>query len=98
MWGKVTSLDKSVFLTQQGFRYNYGKEFRDKNLSRLDQGVLKVGDFSGNKEKRNLVGLIAIHVDDLLISGNGSFLKYMAEMEENSKLIVLRKMARCTSE
>ena len=33
--------------------------------------------FFENKEKRNAIGLIAIHVDDLLISGNGPFLKYM---------------------
>ena len=35
--GKVTSLDKSVFWTQQGFRYNYGKDFRDKNLINSNQ-------------------------------------------------------------
>ena len=43
--GGVKSLDKSVFWTQQGSKYNYGKDFRDKNLLNSDQWIFKVIDF-----------------------------------------------------
>ena len=39
----------------------------------------KVNDFSETNEKRNAIGLVAVHVDDLLISGIGAFLKYITQ-------------------
>ena len=30
-----------------------------------------------NEDKRTVMGLIAIHVDDLLISGSGNFIEYI---------------------
>ena len=62
-------------MTQQGFKYEYGEEFRDKNLLNLDQGIFKINDFFETNERRYVIGLVAIHVDDLLISGSGAFLK-----------------------
>ena len=68
----VNSLDKSVFFrTQQGFGYGYGKGFRDQNTPYLYNGILKVeGDFE-TSEQRIVIGIVAIHVGDFLISRNG---------------------------
>ena len=43
------------------------------NSPSLDKGVLKVGAIPPTREQRNALGVIAIQVDDLLISG-GDFL------------------------
>ena len=73
--GKVASLDKSVFFwTQEGFSYEYGRKFRDPNKTNLDKNEFKVNGNFPNEDKRTAMGLIAIHVDDLLISGSGTFL------------------------
>ena len=72
--GKVTSLDKSVFFwTQEGFSYEYGRKYRDPNKTNLDKNEFKVNENFSNEEKRTAMGLIAIHVDDLLISGSDIF-------------------------
>ena len=97
---RVTSLGKSVFFwTQQVFSYGYGKELRDKNLLNLDQWILKINEFFETNEKRDVIGLIAIHVDDLSISGSETFIRYITQrMKENSRRIAMRKMKRPTSE
>ena len=50
--------------------------FRDKNTSNLDKGILKVGE---DDEQRNVIGFIAIHVGDLLISRGEMFTEYIAQ-------------------
>ena len=48
------------------------------NSPNLDKGILKV---RGNVEtigKRKVLGIIAIHVDGLLISGSGVFIAYIS--------------------
>ena len=77
---KLLPLDKSVFFwTQQGFGYGYGKGFRDQNTPNLDKGALKVGECSETIEHRDVIGIIAIHVDDLLISGSGMVIEYITQ-------------------
>ena len=67
--GEVTALDKSVFFwTQQGFDYGYEKGFRDQNNTNLDKGIFKANEDFDTSERRNVIGIIAIHVGDLLIS------------------------------
>ena len=73
----VTSLDKSVFFwTQQGFDYGYGVKFRDPNPPNLDKGILKINENFEAIDKRKVLGIISIHVDDLLISGSIDFNDY----------------------
>ena len=69
VWG-VTTLDKSVFFrTQQGFGYGYGKGPRDQNTPNLDKGVLMANEDFETSDQRDVIGIVAIHVGDLLISG-----------------------------
>ena len=76
----VTSLDKSVFFgTQQGFDYGYGKGVRDQNTPNLDKGILKANQDFETSEQRNAIGIIAIRVDDLLVSGNGMSVVYISQ-------------------
>ena len=50
--GEVTSLDKSVsFWTRQSFKYEYGRDVRDKNPMNLDQGVFEINDFPKQMEE-----------------------------------------------
>ena len=82
MWGEggVTPLDKSVFFwTQQGFYYGYGVGFRGENTSNLDSGILKVGENFETREQRKAIGIIAIHVGDLLISWSEMSIEYIAQ-------------------
>ena len=68
--GGSYSLDKSVFFwTQHVFGYEYGGGFRDPNSPNLDNGILKVIENFETIEQRKVLGVIAIHVEDLLISG-----------------------------
>ena len=43
----------------------------------LTKNEFKVNENFPNGEKRTAMGLIAIHVDDLLISGSDTFLEYI---------------------
>ena len=66
---KVTAMDKSVFFwAQQGFGYGYGGKFRDPNSPSHDKEILKANGNFGNIDKSKVLGLIAIRVEDLLIS------------------------------
>ena len=78
--GKVTSLAKSEFYRPQlGFGYGYWVKFRDQNSPNIDKGILKVsGNFEAT-EQRKALGIIAIHVDDLLISGGDVFTAYISK-------------------
>ena len=93
---ECTSLDKSVsFWTQQVFGYGYGKGFRDQNTSTLDNGILTTNEDFETSGERDVIGIIAIHVGDLLISGNGMFAEYITHrMEENWRRRAIRKMKR----
>ena len=78
--GKVTSVDKSVFFwTHQGFGYGYGKGFRGQNTPNLGNGILKVGEGFETRERRVVIGIIAIRVEDLLISGSEVFIEYITQ-------------------
>ena len=55
-----------------GFGYGYGKGFRGQNTSNLDKGILKANEDFDTSAQRDVIGIIAIHVGDLLISGDGS--------------------------
>ena len=44
--------------------------FRDPNSPNLDNGISEVNGNFETSEKRNVLGAIAIHVDDLLIPGS----------------------------
>ena len=69
--GKVASLDKSVsFWTKEGFSYDYGRNYRDPNRANLGNNEFKANGNFLEETKRNVIGLIAIHVGDLLISGS----------------------------
>ena len=71
------SLDKSVlFPDSKKLDYEYGAGFRDKNTSNLDQGVLKLNENFETDERRKVTGPIAIHVDDILVSGSEMFVEY----------------------
>merc|ERR1712112_657617 len=89
--GKVASLDKSVFFwTQEGFSYEYGRRYRDPNKNNIGKNEFKVNENFPNEEKRIAMGLIAIHVGDLLISGSGNSLEYITfRMKDNSKWMLL---------
>ena len=67
------------FWTRPGFDYGYGVGFRDKNSSNLDNGILKVGENFETCEQRNVIGLIAIRVDDLLISWSEMRIEYTTQ-------------------
>ena len=76
--GEVTSLDKSVFFwAKEGFSYGYGRRYRNPNQANLDKNEFKANGNFPKEEKRTAMWPIAIHVDDLLISGSGSFLEYI---------------------
>ena len=65
----------------------------------LDQGIFKINEFFETNEKRDVIGLIAMRVDDLLIPGSETFIRYITQrMKENSRRIAMRKMKRPTSE
>ena len=53
-----------------GFGYGYWEQFRDQNSPSLDNGILKVNANIETTEQRKALGIIAIQVDDLLISGS----------------------------
>ena len=47
------------------------------------------------REKGEVLGTVAIHVDDLLISGSSEFTDYISlEMKENSRRIDMAKIKR----
>ena len=64
---------------QRGSDYEYGEEFRDKNSTNSDQGNFEINDFFGSNEMVDVVGFVAIHVGDLLISGNGALIRYLTQ-------------------
>ena len=75
----VTSVNESVFSpTQQGFDYGYGVKFRDPNLPHPDIGILKVNDNFETDDKREVLGIIAIRVSDLMISGSDLSIVYIS--------------------
>ena len=79
---EVTSLDKSViFWTQHGFGYGYGGKFGDPKSPSLDKVILKVSGNFESSDKRKAHGIVAIHVDDLLISGVMFYRLYSQENE-----------------
>ena len=84
---KLLPLDKSVFFwTQQGFGYGYGKGFRDRNAPNLNNGIMKANEDFETSERRNAIGVIAISVEDLLISGSGMFIDRITQkMKEKSE-------------
>ena len=55
-----------------------GKDFGE-NGQNSDRGIFKVGEFFETKEQRDAIGLIAIHVDGLSISGCGVFIEYITQ-------------------
>ena len=74
-WG-VTPLDKYVFpRSPQWFGYGYEKQFRYPNQTNMDNGILKANVNFEAGEKRKVLGIIAIRVDDLLISGSDGFVE-----------------------
>ena len=84
---EVTSIGKSVFFwTQRGFEYGNGDEFRDSNSTCREKGILKVGEIVATVEQRGVMGIIAIHVGDLLISGSGVFIKYISKMSKGDSI------------
>ena len=93
--GGVTSLDISVFFRpQQVFGYGYGGGFRDPNSPNLAKGVLKAdGDFD-TTEQRNALGIIDIHVDDLLISGSGGFTGYISQIMKGESEVDIYRWGR----
>ena len=95
-WGPVTPLDKSVFLRdRQGSGFGYGKNIRDPNSPNMDKGILKVNWNFETIEQRNVLGRMAIHVGDLLISG-GVFLPntFPREWTENSRWVSTGEIKR----
>ena len=94
--GEVTSLDKSVFFwTQKGFEYGYGMCFRDTNTPNIDKAILRGDEDFETCEQSNVIGLISIHVGDLLISGSEMFTEYITRrMKENPKWISMKKTKR----
>ena len=73
-------LDKSVFFrTQQGFGYGYGTGFSDRNNTNLDKGIWKAGEDFDTSEQRNVIGIIAIHLGDLLIAGSDMSIWYISQ-------------------
>ena len=52
--------------------------FRDPNPSNLDKGISKVSANFETRDKREVLGIISIHVDDLLISGSSDFTDYIS--------------------
>ena len=89
-------LDKSVFFrTQQGSDYGYGKGHRGQNTPNLDKGIFKTGADFETSEQRGEIGIIDIHVGDLLISGSAMFDAYISyRMEGDPKWIDMRQMGR----
>ena len=69
--------------------------FRDKNTSNLDKGLLMANEDFETCERRNVIGLIYIHVGDLLISRSVMFTDYITQrMAGNPKWIDTKKMRR----
>ena len=54
-----------------------GGEFRDPNRTNLDKGILRANGNFETGEKRKVLGIISIHVDDLLTSGSSEFIDYI---------------------
>ena len=74
----ITSLCKYVvFWTQDGFGYGYGGRFRGPNQEHLDKVALKVNGNFETGGRRTALGIIAICVEDLLISGISEFIGYI---------------------
>ena len=82
--GRSSPLDKSVFCwAQQGPDYGY-VGFRDPNMPNLDKGILNAnGDFE-TWGKRNVLGTISIHFDDLFILRFDSFDVYISERSKGT--------------
>ena len=55
-------------------------------------------NFFGTYEKRDVIGANAIHVDDLLISGSGTFIRYITQRVKENSRRVYGEMERLTSE
>ena len=56
---------------------------RGKNASNLDKGILKAGEDCETCERRNVIGFIAIHVGDLLISGGEMFTECITQRKKD---------------
>ena len=79
MWWGVTSPGKSVSpWTQQGFEYGRGGEISDPNQTNVDNGILNVSENFETGENGKVLGIVDIHVDDLLISGSSEFTEYIS--------------------
>ena len=73
-----------------GVGYGYEKQFRDHNPPNLDNGILKATGNFETIDKRKVLGIIDIQVDDRLISGSGNFIEYVSMgMGENSRRIAM---------
>ena len=97
--GKVASLGKSVSSWAPGGTFvRIQKETPAPEQSQSRQNEFKVNGNFLNETKGTSMGLIAIHVYGLLISGPVTFLKYISfKMKENLKRAPLRGTNRLTS-
>ena len=93
---KCYSVDKSVFFrTQQALGYDYGRDFRDPNPPDLDKGILKENEYFETIEQRDIMGVVSIHVDDLLIAGRGICINYISKtLKAKSRRIAMGKTNR----
>ena len=61
-----------------GWSMGIGGGVRDPDHADLDNGISKVIENFETGDKRNVLGIIAIHVADLLISGSSEFAEYIS--------------------
>ena len=76
--GKYASFGKSVLpRTQKKFEYKYGACFRDKNSENLGRNISEVDEDFETDGRRNAIGIIAIHGDEIFMSGKETFIEYI---------------------
>ena len=78
MWRKIHIVWQiGSFWTQKQFGYKYGAGFRGKNSENLGQNISEVDEDFGTNEHRNVIGIIAIHGEEIFISGQEMFIEYI---------------------
>ena len=70
-------------------------EFSDPNSTSPDKGILKANGNFETSDKGKAMGAIAIHVEDLLISGSDVFIEYIPNgMHGDSRYIDMKEIKR----
>ena len=81
MWREIHIFRKIGFPpdAKKKFEYACGAGFRDKNHTNLDQNILEVNEDFETNECRKVMGIIAIHEEEILMSGKEMFVEYITQ-------------------